>query len=214
MALRLAVKYIRPARTRTLDTTPTQTARLRLQGWNETKMATPVKERSKVVQRSMLVNCFLQVCCIAGERVDRGSDVPPPQNLSPANLRRPPCYPSPPHPSPPSLPPSPPLPSLLSLQVLGTGAGEVSPSLLLFTDTQRYLFNCGENMQRLCNEHHLRLRKLSNVFLTRTSWTNLGGELFSYTPHTVTAPPLTHTHLHTHTYALARTHTHTHARSH
>ena len=61
------------------------------------------------------------------------------------------------------------------LQVLGTGANELSPSLFLFTDTQRYLFNCSENTTRFCTEHKLRIAKLKNVFLTELCWEKMGG---------------------------------------
>ena len=59
--------------------------------------------------------------------------------------------------------------------MIGTGGGEVPPSLLLYTDSQRYLFNCGENLQRLCLEHKIRLSRLQSFFITRLSWNNLGG---------------------------------------
>ena len=61
------------------------------------------------------------------------------------------------------------------LQVLGVGSSEVSPSVTLFTDSQRYLFNCSENTQRVCSEHKVRLGKLQNVFFTRLNWQNVGG---------------------------------------
>lgn len=49
------------------------------------------------------------------------------------------------------------------------------PSVTLFTDSQRYLFNCSENTQRVCSEHKVRLGKLQNVFFTRLNWQNVGG---------------------------------------
>ena len=61
------------------------------------------------------------------------------------------------------------------LQVLGTGGGELKPSLFLFTDSKRYLFNCVENVQRFCNEYRVRQSKLSNFFVTRLAWDNVGG---------------------------------------
>ena len=59
------------------------------------------------------------------------------------------------------------------LQMVGTCTGDTFPSVMLFTDTERsisfttlgcsrhkqayligrYLFNCGEGVQRFCNEH-------------------------------------------------------------
>jgi len=64
---------------------------------------------------------------------------------------------------------------LRGLQVLGTGANELSPSLFLFTDTQRYLFNCSENTTRFCTEHKLRIAKMKNVFVTELCWEKMGG---------------------------------------
>jgi len=61
------------------------------------------------------------------------------------------------------------------LRVLGTGSNELSPSLYLFTDSQRYLFNCSENTTRFCTEHKLRIAKLKNVFVTELCWEKLGG---------------------------------------
>lgn len=61
------------------------------------------------------------------------------------------------------------------LQILGVGSSEVFPSVSLFTDSQRYLFNCSENTQRVCSEHKVRLGKLQNVFFTSLKWQNVGG---------------------------------------
>lgn len=61
------------------------------------------------------------------------------------------------------------------IQILGTGANELAPSFYLFTDSKRYLFNCGENLQRLRTEFRLPLTKLHSVFVTSVSWRNLGG---------------------------------------
>ena len=61
------------------------------------------------------------------------------------------------------------------LQVLGTGSSELSPTILLFTDSHRYLFNCGESLQRVCGEHKVRLSRVRDIFLTRCTWENLGG---------------------------------------
>ncbi|XP_015768967.1 PREDICTED: zinc phosphodiesterase ELAC protein 2-like [Acropora digitifera] len=61
------------------------------------------------------------------------------------------------------------------LQVLGTETKDTSPSLFLFADSQRYLFNCGEGTQRIFNEHKLKLTKINNIFLTRLCWEYIGG---------------------------------------
>lgn len=65
--------------------------------------------------------------------------------------------------------------SVRGLQVMGTGANELAPSLYLFTDTQRYLFNCCENTTKFCTEHKLRLPKVKNVFVTQLCWEKIGG---------------------------------------
>ena len=61
------------------------------------------------------------------------------------------------------------------LQVLGTGTKDLGPSLLVFFDDQRYLFECGEGVQRFCTEEKIRLIKLRSVFLSRTDWDCFGG---------------------------------------
>uniref|UniRef100_A0A452V7T1 Zinc phosphodiesterase ELAC protein 2 n=1 Tax=Ursus maritimus TaxID=29073 RepID=A0A452V7T1_URSMA len=38
-----------------------------------------------------------------------------------------------------------------------------------------YLFNCGEGVQRLMQEHKLKVARLDNIFLTRMHWCNVGG---------------------------------------
>ncbi len=66
---------------------------------------------------------------------------------------------------------------LAYLQIIGTGSTEVSPSIFLFTGTNRYLFNCPESFQPACHEHSIKLglTKLRNVFITRMNWENVGG---------------------------------------
>ena len=61
------------------------------------------------------------------------------------------------------------------LQIIGTGSSEISPSIFMFTEGNRYLFNCSESVQTVCSEHAVRFTKLRNVFITRTSWANIGG---------------------------------------
>ena len=61
------------------------------------------------------------------------------------------------------------------LQVISSGNSELSPSLYLFTDNRRYVFNCGENFQRFMTEHRLRILKDLVFFITRVTWRNLGG---------------------------------------
>lgn len=61
------------------------------------------------------------------------------------------------------------------LQVLGAETGDTTPSLFVFADSQRYLFNCGEGTQRIFNEQKLKLSKINNIFLTRICWEYIGG---------------------------------------
>lgn len=60
-------------------------------------------------------------------------------------------------------------------QVLSLASGETSPSLLLFFDTRRYLFNAGDGVQRLCSEHGINLHKISDIFLTSLHPESVGG---------------------------------------
>ncbi|XP_029293167.1 zinc phosphodiesterase ELAC protein 2 isoform X2 [Cottoperca gobio] len=61
------------------------------------------------------------------------------------------------------------------VQVVGAGSRDNAASLYVFSDFNRYLFNCGEGTQRLMQEHKLRVSRLDNIFLTRMSWENVGG---------------------------------------
>ncbi|XP_069572198.1 zinc phosphodiesterase ELAC protein 2 [Brachyistius frenatus] len=66
-------------------------------------------------------------------------------------------------------------PSTVYLQVAGTGSRDNPASLYVFSEYNRYLFNCGEGTQRLMQEHKLKAARLDNIFLTRLSWENVGG---------------------------------------
>jgi hypothetical protein len=70
-----------------------------------------------------------------------------------------------------------PPPLLPRLQVLGVGTdtGTSVPSVLLFFDRQRFLFNAGEGFQRFCVEHRIKLAKVSGVLATRTTTEATGG---------------------------------------
>jgi len=61
------------------------------------------------------------------------------------------------------------------LRIIGSGGGDLSPSILLNFDQKSYLFNCGEGTQRFCIQHKIKLGKISNVFFTRTSYDAMGG---------------------------------------
>ncbi|XP_022054141.2 zinc phosphodiesterase ELAC protein 2 isoform X2 [Acanthochromis polyacanthus] len=66
-------------------------------------------------------------------------------------------------------------PSTVYLQVVGAGSRDNHASLYVFSEFNRYLFNCGEGTQRLMQEHKLKAARLDNIFLTRLSWENVGG---------------------------------------
>uniref|UniRef100_T1J1X8 Zinc phosphodiesterase ELAC protein 2 n=1 Tax=Strigamia maritima TaxID=126957 RepID=T1J1X8_STRMM len=65
--------------------------------------------------------------------------------------------------------------STIALQVIGTGANGTPKSVCVTSDHRSYLFNCGEGLQRLSNEHKLKINKTENIFITHKHWDNLGG---------------------------------------
>ena len=52
------------------------------------------------------------------------------------------------------------------LQVLTSKSSLLSPSVYLFFDSSRYLFNTGEGLQRFMTEHKVRPSKLKEIFIT------------------------------------------------
>ncbi|KAM4716679.1 zinc phosphodiesterase ELAC protein 2 [Anableps anableps] len=66
-------------------------------------------------------------------------------------------------------------PSNVYVQVVGAGSRDSAATLYVFSEFNRYLFNCGEGTQRLMQEHKLKAAWLDNIFLTRLSWENVGG---------------------------------------
>ncbi|KAL3840870.1 hypothetical protein ACJIZ3_025461 [Penstemon smallii] len=63
------------------------------------------------------------------------------------------------------------------VQILGTGMDtqDTSPSVLLFFDRQRFIFNAGEGLQRFCSEHKIKLSKIDHIFLSRVCTETAGG---------------------------------------
>lgn len=63
------------------------------------------------------------------------------------------------------------------VQVLGNGTdtGDTCPSVLLFFEQQRFVFNVGEGFQRYCFQHKIKLGKVKHFFLTRMSTEACGG---------------------------------------
>ncbi|RUS77424.1 hypothetical protein EGW08_014802 [Elysia chlorotica] len=76
------------------------------------------------------------------------------------------------------------VPSTINIVVIGTGGPGTSHSLLVTTETARYMFNCGEGTQRLAAMSkglraaaYAKLSGLENIFITHKSWENTGGLL-------------------------------------
>uniref|UniRef100_A0A1D1XFM1 ribonuclease Z n=2 Tax=Anthurium amnicola TaxID=1678845 RepID=A0A1D1XFM1_9ARAE len=70
-----------------------------------------------------------------------------------------------------------PVNTICYVQILGTGMDtqDTSPSVLLFFDKQRFIFNAGEGLQRFCTEHKIKLSKIDHMFLTRVCSETAGG---------------------------------------
>ncbi|XP_020209333.1 tRNAse Z TRZ4, mitochondrial [Cajanus cajan] len=70
-----------------------------------------------------------------------------------------------------------PINTISYLQILGTGMDtqDTSPSVLLFFDNQRFIFNAGEGLQRFCTEHKIKLSKIDHIFLSRVCSETAGG---------------------------------------
>ena len=60
-------------------------------------------------------------------------------------------------------------------QILGSHTVDAYPSILLFFDSKRYLFSCGEGLQRLCTQNKIKLTKLEAIFIPRLNWEVFGG---------------------------------------
>ncbi|KAG9457534.1 hypothetical protein H6P81_002042 [Aristolochia fimbriata] len=70
-----------------------------------------------------------------------------------------------------------PVNTICYVQILGTGMDtqDTSPSVFLFFDKQRFIFNAGEGLQRFCTEHKIKLSKIDHMFLTRVCSETAGG---------------------------------------
>ncbi|KAG9465355.1 hypothetical protein GDO78_018459 [Eleutherodactylus coqui] len=66
-------------------------------------------------------------------------------------------------------------PAVVYVQVVAAGSRDAGASVYLFSDHRRYLFNCGEGVQRLMHENKMKLSRLDNIFITRMDWANVGG---------------------------------------
>ncbi|KAM3921970.1 zinc phosphodiesterase ELAC protein 2 [Leptodactylus fuscus] len=66
-------------------------------------------------------------------------------------------------------------PAVVYVQVVAAGSRDAGASVFVFSDHHRYLFNCGEGVQRLMHENKVKLSHLDNIFITRMNWANIGG---------------------------------------
>uniref|UniRef100_A0A0X3PRM5 ribonuclease Z n=1 Tax=Schistocephalus solidus TaxID=70667 RepID=A0A0X3PRM5_SCHSO len=67
--------------------------------------------------------------------------------------------------------------SLMHVSVIGSGRDGTPKSLLICTDTTRYLVNCGEGTQRIITEHRSKASRIQHAFFTRMSWDYFSGLL-------------------------------------
>ena len=63
----------------------------------------------------------------------------------------------------------------VNVQVLAASSTEHTPSVMLFVDGNRYLFNVGEGLQRFCMEHHVKLSRVKCIFLSGLNSIYTGG---------------------------------------
>lgn len=65
---------------------------------------------------------------------------------------------------------------VVSLNIIGSGASGESPSVCLSTrKNEKYLFNCGEDCQRLLTEQEMKISRIKHIFVTQTKWNCIGG---------------------------------------
>ncbi|XP_074463659.1 zinc phosphodiesterase ELAC protein 2 isoform X2 [Larus michahellis] len=66
-------------------------------------------------------------------------------------------------------------PNTVYLQVVAAGGRDAGAAVYVFSEFNRYLFNCGEGTQRAMQEHKLKISHLDSIFLSRVAWANVGG---------------------------------------
>lgn len=68
---------------------------------------------------------------------------------------------------------------LISLNIIGSGSVGESPSICLSTsNNEKYLFNCGEDCQRLLFDQDEQISRIKHIFITQTKWNCIGGILY------------------------------------
>lgn len=64
----------------------------------------------------------------------------------------------------------------ITLNIIGSGASGESPSVCLSTSSnEKWLFNCGEDCQRLLIERNEKVSRIKHIFVTQTKWNCIGG---------------------------------------
>lgn len=64
----------------------------------------------------------------------------------------------------------------ISLKVIGSGALGETPSICLVApNNHKYLFNCGEDSQRLLSDQNVNISQIKYIFITQTKWNCIGG---------------------------------------
>ncbi|NWX05754.1 RNZ2 protein, partial [Caloenas nicobarica] len=66
-------------------------------------------------------------------------------------------------------------PNTVYVQVVAAGSRDAGAAVYVFSEFNRYLFNCGEGTQRAMQEHKLKISHLDSIFLSRVTWANVGG---------------------------------------
>ncbi|KAM8991892.1 zinc phosphodiesterase ELAC protein 2 [Ara ararauna] len=66
-------------------------------------------------------------------------------------------------------------PNTVYAQVVAAGGRDAGAAVYVFSEFNRYLFNCGEGTQRAMQEHKLKISHLDSIFLSRVAWANVGG---------------------------------------
>ncbi|NWU95496.1 RNZ2 protein, partial [Upupa epops] len=66
-------------------------------------------------------------------------------------------------------------PNTVYVQVVSAGSRDAGAAVYVFSEFNRYLFNCGEGTQRAMQEHKLKISHLDSIFLSRVAWANVGG---------------------------------------
>ncbi|ESP03890.1 hypothetical protein LOTGIDRAFT_230203 [Lottia gigantea] len=63
----------------------------------------------------------------------------------------------------------------IDVHIVGKGSKGFSRAVVINTTSTRYLFNCGEGIQRFFMVDKLKIAKIEHLFLTSNSWSNIGG---------------------------------------